>query len=216
MKPVYLIRDPELIKQISIKDFDNFVNHRLQIDEDSEPLFGRNLFAMRDQKWRDMRATLSPAFTGSKMRQMFSLMVNCAQNTTAYIKQNCVKKPLELEMKDFFTRFTNDVIATCAFGIQIDSLKDKDNEFFKAGQSITNFAGLQGLKFFGYSSFPKFMKFFKISMFEKKVVAFFRDLVHGTMKYRQDNHIIRPDMINLLIQAQKERQTNFCLNILTF
>lgn len=57
-KPVYCIRDPELIRQISIKDFDHFVNHRSKFDENVDRLFGRSLFILRDQKWRDMRSTL--------------------------------------------------------------------------------------------------------------------------------------------------------------
>ncbi|PSN52373.1 Cytochrome P450 9e2 [Blattella germanica] len=35
-----------------------------------------------------------------------------------------------LELKEFFTRYTNDVIATTAFGIGVDSLKQPKNEFF--------------------------------------------------------------------------------------
>ncbi|TMW40868.1 hypothetical protein DOY81_014052, partial [Sarcophaga bullata] len=74
--PVFFLRDPEVVKQIAIKDFDHFVNHRNTFsDEDdtdhSKNLFGASLFLMKDNKWKDMRSTLSPAFTGSKMRQMF-------------------------------------------------------------------------------------------------------------------------------------------------
>ena len=33
-------------------------------------------------------------------------------------------------MKDAFSRYTNDVIASCAFGTKIDSLREPDNEFY--------------------------------------------------------------------------------------
>lgn len=39
--PVYMIRDPEMIKQIAIRDFDHFVNHRFAMSEESDPLLGR-------------------------------------------------------------------------------------------------------------------------------------------------------------------------------
>lgn len=62
MTPAYIIRDPELIKQIGIKDFDHFSDHpKLHTDKNNA------LNALTGQKWRDMRSTLSPAFTGSKM-----------------------------------------------------------------------------------------------------------------------------------------------------
>lgn len=49
--PIYMLRDPDMIKKLAIKD-DN---------AGGDSLFGNSLFAMRGQKWRDMRATLSPA-----------------------------------------------------------------------------------------------------------------------------------------------------------
>ena len=104
LQPVYFVRDPELIKQITVKEFDHFVNHRIKIDENIEPMFGRGLFSMRDQRWKDMRSTLSPAFTGSKMRNMFSLVDDCSINTINYLLKEANGKPLAIEMKDFFTR----------------------------------------------------------------------------------------------------------------
>lgn len=38
-KPFYFIRDPEIIKQLAVKDFDHFENHRSFIDEDVDLLF---------------------------------------------------------------------------------------------------------------------------------------------------------------------------------
>ena len=105
LQPLFLIRDPELIKQITIKDFDHFVNHRGNIDENIEPLFGRSLFVMKDQRWKEMRSTLSPAFTGSKMRNMFSLVADCSNDTINYLLKEANGKPLEIQTKDLFTRF---------------------------------------------------------------------------------------------------------------
>jgi cytochrome P450 family 9 len=54
-----------MIKQITVKEFDHFVNHALIIDENVDRLFGRSLLILRDQKWRDMRATLRLVSWGS-------------------------------------------------------------------------------------------------------------------------------------------------------
>jgi cytochrome P450 family 9 len=61
-------------------------------------------------------------------------------------------------MKDLFTRYTNDVIATAAFGIKCDSLKNPKNEFYEMGRDITNFGGVRALIFVGYEVSPKLMK----------------------------------------------------------
>lgn len=67
-------------------------------------------------------------------------------------------KDMQLEMKDMFTRYTNDVIASTAFGFKINSFKDKNNEFFTMGTKATNFSGFQFLKFQLHGSFPGLAK----------------------------------------------------------
>jgi len=65
---------------------------------------------------------------------------------------------LAVEMKDLFSRYSNDVIATSAFGIRCDSLKNPKNEFYEMGRDITSLRGLRALIFFGYMMSPKLMK----------------------------------------------------------
>ncbi|CAD7083927.1 unnamed protein product [Hermetia illucens] len=203
-KPNLMIASPEIIKQITIKDFDYFLNHRAVFDSENEPLFGNSLFALKDQKWKDMRATLSPAFTGSKMRSMFQFVEDCSHNASKFLKSEAKdKEQIEIELKDFFTRFTNDVIATCAFGVQVNSLLDKDNQFYLMSKKATNFSGIAVIKFFLFSSFNEIMKLLKVRFFDKKFSKYFYSLVLDTMQERAKKGIIRPDMINLLMEARK-------------
>jgi cytochrome P450 family 9 len=195
--------DPELIKQITIKDFDHFVDHRTQIDTEIDPLFSRNLFSINGNRWKAMRTTLSPAFTGAKMRLMFQFMTECTINHLDNILAEAKKKPQELEMKELFQRFGNDIIATCSFGIKVDSIKDRDNDFFEHGKRITNLDGFNGLKFLGFSGFPRLMKFLKLKIIDDKAKVFFQDIVQSNIKYREENKVVRHDMIDLLIQMKK-------------
>nr|CAI5864505.1 unnamed protein product [Callosobruchus analis] len=152
--PTLMVRDPELIKTICVKDFDHFSNHRTFVPEDVDPLFGKNLFALKDQRWRDMRAVLSPSFTSSKMRGMFLLMSECAEKWVKFFL-NKNQEVVEVNLKDSLTRYTNDVIATCAFGIEVDSLNNPDNIFYTMGRRATDFNSLsRRLKFMGYFIFP--------------------------------------------------------------
>lgn len=47
MTPQYMITDPELFKQIAVKDFDSFEDHKFVIDREVDSLFGNTLFLMR-------------------------------------------------------------------------------------------------------------------------------------------------------------------------
>lgn len=110
-EPVYFVRDIDILRQMTIKDFDNFEDHVAFIESDSDALFGKSLFMLSEKKWRQMRATLSPAFTSSKMRHMFELVVECAEDMAKHlIDESKQGRSVRWEMKEFFSRYTSDVI----------------------------------------------------------------------------------------------------------
>jgi hypothetical protein len=49
-KPALIIRDPELIKDILVRDFTSFHDNEIQIDIDADPMFGRNPFVLRGER----------------------------------------------------------------------------------------------------------------------------------------------------------------------
>ena len=104
-----------------------------------------------------MRATLSPSFTSSKMKMMFTLIDECADNFSSYFQDKAKSTDrIEVDMKDIFTRFANDVIATAAFGIKCDSINNKDNEFFKmCGKLLKSSALRSPIKLIILGYFPK-------------------------------------------------------------
>jgi hypothetical protein len=46
-QPVVVLRDPELIKAITVKDFEYFMDHRHLLSEDCERVWSRGLFSLR-------------------------------------------------------------------------------------------------------------------------------------------------------------------------
>lgn len=207
--PLLLIRDPELIKRITVKDFDHFANHRdVFFTEEAEPLMGKSLFMLRDQKWRDMRSTLSPAFTGSKMRQMFRLIVECAQDAGEMLLQEAGRhadagKPFVPELKDIFTRCMTDVIASAAFGLQVNSLADRENVFYQHGRRSVHFTTVSMFRGMFINKFPRLAAMFGLTFFDPKHREFYRRLVIDTMHHRDVHGIVRPDMIQLLMDAKR-------------
>jgi len=199
--PVIVLRDPELIKSIALKNFDLFPHHRSFIEEDQDPLFGKNLFSLKGERWRQVRSLLSPAFTSSKMKSMFILMSDCAAKFSNYLAQMPAEKRI-METKEVFTRYTNDVIATCAFGIIVDSMRNPNNEFYVNGREATTFNNLSLIKFFIFRSLPWVAKVLKLRMVRQKIADFFQDLVDSTIKIRDENGIVRPDMLQLMMESR--------------
>ncbi|KAI4464076.1 cytochrome p450 [Holotrichia oblita] len=199
--PILTIKDPEIIKQVTVKEFDHFLNHKSIVPDGIDPLWSKNLFALKDIEWREMRSTLSPSFTSSKMKVIFSLMKECADDYVDYFLKQ--KKPIEIELKDTTTRYTNDVIATAAFGIKCDSINERDNEFYLMGKKTTV---LSVLKLLLYSMAPGLSKAIKLQLFPGDVYHFFKKLIKDTIQARETHGTIRPDMIHLLLEARKGRK----------
>ena len=200
--PVAVLRDPELIKETCVKNFDNFLDHRSFIDENMDPIFGKNVFSLKGDRWKEMRNTLSPSFTAKKMKFMFELIAKCSRDFVQYFIDH-PDEAKSTEMKDAYTRYTNDVIATAAFGISVNSLQDRKNEFYLRGKDATNFRSIRrNLKFFIFRLCPKVMKLIGEPFLPRKTDTFFKGIIQDTITTREEKNIIRPDMIQLLMEAR--------------
>ncbi|KAF4524104.1 hypothetical protein B566_EDAN007687 [Ephemera danica] len=96
--PSLLIHDPDLIKNIIVKDFSHFTDHGLKFSEDADPLLARNLFNIRGQHWKNMRTKLTPVFTSGRMKTMFPMVLKCAQNLEAFL-ENVAGSTGDIELK---------------------------------------------------------------------------------------------------------------------
>lgn len=203
--PSLFVLSSDAVKQICIKNFDNFVNHSTFSDGASDELLISSVFFMKDQKWRDMRATLSPAFTGSKMRLMFSLVRDCADNFVSYCNEKCEESGrMEFRPKEVFSKVTIDIIATCAFGLQIDSLREPENMVYQMFSKIMEMKGIGTvLKFLVLMLSKDLAKWLGVSFLPKDTTDFIKKLVADTISHRKKTKEYRPDVIQLLIEAME-------------
>ncbi|GLV31943.1 Cytochrome P450 28a5 [Carabus blaptoides fortunei] len=75
-KPGLLIRDVELIKNLTIKDFSSFHDNDIEGDEELDPIFGKNPFVLKGKRWKVVRSQVTAAITTGKIKNMFNIMVN--------------------------------------------------------------------------------------------------------------------------------------------
>lgn len=139
------------------------------------------------------------------MRMMYNHVAHVGQQTAKSMSEQIKNGQNNvLDFKSLASKFTVDVIASCAFGIEVNSFKNPDNEFHTIAGKLTDFGNLKtALTIAGYMMFPSLMKVLNISLFGKDVEKFFQGAIHDTMRIREEKGIIRHDMINLLIQARK-------------
>lgn len=201
-RPQLVIRDPDMIKNILVKDFDHFLDHGFEFDEKIDPLSG-NLFMLTGLKWRELRTKLSPTFTSGKMKMMFQTLVDCGVELQEYL-QNFADKCDMLEMRDVLARFSTDVIASCAFGIQCNCLKNPDAEFRQWGKKVVGTSFEVILRNMLYILVPSVAIALKISNTPNDITKFFRTMVHETVNFRETHSVERNDFLQLLIKLKNK------------
>ena len=135
LRPDLLLCDPELIKTVFIKNFAHFHDRGLPVDESYDPLSG-NLFSLRGEKWRVLRGKLSPTFTSGKLKAMFSTLVECGGPLQNYMDE-IVAKGENIEIREVLAQFMTNIIASVAFGINIDCIGKPDEPFRKYGRKVS-------------------------------------------------------------------------------
>lgn len=202
MTPTILLRDIDLIKSVTIKHFEHFRNHRNFIGSGNEDqLFSKHLFVLRDEEWKEIRNSVSPTFTSSRMKSMFVLMKDCAKRYGDTLATMAAEKNTELDLKDTFVKFTNDVVASCAFGIHLDSLKNPDNKFLVYGKDSSNFGRARLFKILFMRGFPALAKMLSMKLVSSEVEEFFLTVVAENIRERKEKGMRRPDLIQLLLDA---------------
>lgn len=144
----------------------------------------------------------SPLREASKMRLMHDLMSDSIEKNVEFIKSS--ENGSHFESKQFFRRFCVDLIATCMYGIEVNSFKDPENEFYQVSSRINIFRSISSsIKVVCNHLMPSL----KVKLVDDKTLDYFHDLVMVTMKMREDKQIVRNDMIQLLMHAKKNKLT---------
>ncbi|XP_065206696.1 uncharacterized protein LOC135836046 [Planococcus citri] len=202
-KPTVMIRDPELIKSILVKDFSHFRDRGFPVNKEAEPL-GDNLFSMTGDEWKNLRIKLTSTFSSGKMKMMFPLLKRCAEDIEPALKKY-IEDGQDFEAKDLAARYATDVIGSCAFGIDIHSLQNPESEFRKIGKTIFKLRW----QLFARALFPKLptsvIKYFKLQAFSMETCDYFSKLVTDVVKYREENNVTRGDFLDILIAMKNHK-----------
>lgn len=199
--PKLLIRDPALIRSILIKDFStHFTDRGVSSNEEVEPLSG-HLFGLPGQKWKNLRAKLSPAFSSGKLKAMLPTIVACGSKLQNYLSTFAENGDL-LDVPEIASNYTTNVISSVAFGIEIDSVNNPNNEFRICGRNLTRPSTIIGLKRILIIFAPKLANIFKIRFDDLSIENFIVSMVKQNLDYREKNNVVRKDFFQLLIQIR--------------
>ncbi|KAK9884816.1 hypothetical protein WA026_009043 [Henosepilachna vigintioctopunctata] len=197
-KPIYIAMDTEVVKSIMQTDFQYFMSRGIYYDEKNDPL-SAHLFSLAGNKWKLLRNKLSPFFTTGQMKMMFETMM---------ISANALKEVLNkqignaVDIEDVLGRFATDIIGSCAFDLDCESLENPQSEYRIKSKRFFHRTFFENIKLLSSIVAPQILKTFKMKLTPDEVSEFFMRIVEDHVAYREKNNIFRKDLMQLLIQLK--------------
>uniref|UniRef100_A0A0A1WXR6 Probable cytochrome P450 6a23 n=1 Tax=Zeugodacus cucurbitae TaxID=28588 RepID=A0A0A1WXR6_ZEUCU len=204
LEPAVFVLDLELVKKVLIKDFQNFQDRGVFHNEIEDPLTG-NLFQLDGPKWNVLRKKLTPTFTSGKMKLMFPAVVKVAQELIQVMGEKSKNAADNiLEITELQARYTADVIGSCAFGLECNSLRNPDAEFVRMGRKALIERRHSILIDTFMESYPRLARKLNLVSLTKEVQDFYTGIVRKTVEYREQNQVKRNDFMNILLEMKNK------------
>jgi cytochrome P450 family 6 len=210
--PILMITDVEIIRNILVKDFDNFVDRNSSKlmknvfagKTQSDKIWAQQLTSLGGDEWKNVRATFSPIFTSGKMKAMMVFIQEACRSMISSIGK-CAENNEAFELKEMLGKYSMDSIASCAFGVDAQSYTNKDSLFVKYASNIFKQTSKDALKFVALILPGGRMLFdaFGVSLTKETETNFFYDAVIASLKSRRETKHRRNDLVDLMVDAIK-------------
>ncbi|XP_051030638.1 thromboxane-A synthase isoform X2 [Phodopus roborovskii] len=121
-----VISEPDMIKQVLVENFTNFSN-RMASGLEPKPVADSVLF-LRDKRWEEVRGALMSAFSPEKLNEMTPLISQACERLLAHLKPYATSRDT-FDIQRCYCCYTTNVVASVAFGTQVDSQNSPEDPF---------------------------------------------------------------------------------------
>lgn len=201
LRPTLLILDPQLVRHILVKDFNYFTDRGIYYNAKDDPM-SANLLTIEGHRWRELRAKITPSFTTGKLRLMFDLMLRVGEELEKYVSE---ANGETFEARDLCSRFSTDIIGSCAFGIDCNSFQDPNTKFRTMGRKFSDLTLPRILKFLFTNAFGDLSRALGIRFVDADLSEFFTSIIAETVESRERKHqpVKRNDLLNTLLEIKR-------------
>lgn len=204
--PIFVPIDPQMIRDIMVKDFDYFVDRGIHIDFEKDQL-AANLFNLRGNEWRTMRQKLTSTFTSGKLKGMMDALHLHVGHLITKVQDNLKMGQEEMVLNNYFEQLGIDIIGQVAFGLDINTLNGQNANFYAMVKRIFHptFSNLTKFLLFGGVSNPG--NVIALTTYDKEMTGFFMSLIKETIEHRKTQNGAPPkDFLQLLLDLHEKHE----------
>ncbi|CAH1961429.1 unnamed protein product [Acanthoscelides obtectus] len=206
--PYLVLKSPQLIKEVLVKEFGHFMN-RTWAQAKHDEIQKNMMFFQHGEEWKLTRAKVSPVFTSGKLKGMFYILKDNGELLVDFLRKNADNVDLE----KMTMRYVLNGISRCFFGINPHCLEDGvKSEFLDIIQEGSRPSTLDALRMFCFLYHHKMVDFFKLNMFNKKMVDYcantFNDVLKTREEARRSNNMRVNDMADIIIDLKYDEEFN--------
>lgn len=177
---------------------------------------------MPGDDWKITRNQLSPLFVAGRIRTAIPYINNVAKTMMEYVEGGPESATMEFDVKDvsrstitecwshpllFFqlsAKYTTDVVAAVAFGLDGQSFTNPNADFRRMGDDMFKPTFLTGLKQQIALFMPSMNKFLRVRFVSKDVDRQFRALVNKVVDEREKNGTKRDDLLQVILDLREK------------
>ncbi|XP_035794485.1 probable cytochrome P450 308a1 [Anopheles albimanus] len=183
-KPAIVVRDLDLVRDVMVSHFSSFNQNDFHIDETIDPLLAFNPFVQSGERWKQRRSEMTSILTMNRVRSTFPLVQQVAEEFVKYIDRTKQENP-DIEAKDLCIKYTVNVVASVAFGIDAESFTNPNAEFPRMGNALFAPSFITALRSQLALFAPDLAKLLRVPFVPGYVDRWFRTMVRETIRQRK-------------------------------
>nr|UOU03273.1 cytochrome P450 3045C1-1 [Brachionus rubens] len=212
--PVLVTSDLDIIQEVFVKQSTNFSGRKKIFGSRDDNSDEHMLFTASRSRWKKMRNIMNPTFSSAKLRELGPLFVKCADR----LNQVLVSEQ-EINISEYFKKFTMDSIWNCAFGVDVDIQNNPDNEYFKRCEALFEFLAIPNFLNYIANYLHEFQEITLQAIFiSSKLFSYFIDFgrihplvwfmnhVFELVEIRKKGNVKKKDYLQLLIDTESENK----------
>lgn len=202
-----MISDPDMIREIAVKQFPNFQDRPQNIP--IPKVWKLSVNDATGGHWRFLRHTLSPIFSSGKMKKMEPILHKCLDSFIDVLDKRVLETDV-IDIQPVFGALTLDVICSSAFGIEVNSQQNPEDDFMKNVRKVFNNFNIGSNPFFFLSVlFPeiisllaRLLTFFNLTDSPTEYVKKVTQKV--ILERKQSGSSQSNDLLQLMIDAHRD------------